>query len=492
MCTPDTSEDAAPRRDVPAGVGPWADERFLADDRARFDGGVDADLHVVAHDDAEFSQARVDLRAAPDHPDRGFVESEVRDLRARTEVASLSEDAVAHIVLMGHVGGRHEDRVLHLAAVPHLGLWPDRRGRPHVAVRADLRAGPDNRRPLDVRSAPHPRAFLDEDLAHEGRPFLHVAMGAALQRGQQGRIRAQEIPRSADIDPFAGEPKSVDVPGGEQRADRVRNLVLATGREHGLVDEREDVLVEDVDPCVDEPRLRIPRLLLETNDPAVVQFDDAEGTRILHLRETHHGTANLAVVSDHGLQRVSRHDDVAVHAEECAVHVAAHAPDRMGRATPFRLLLVRDREPEGIAVSEALPNAMALPADEDRDTGDPRGPDRLERVSEERLSRHREKGLWEVGREGAHPRALTGREDHCLHAAAPFALDRTVEYISFALGSSRDSASTRIFGSVPENRTRAQPSSNWRRHPSGVVTSAPRPRNARSNVRSIDARFDAS
>src|SRR3989304_5872523 len=142
MCPPDTSEDAAPRRDVPAGVGPGADERFLADDRARFDGGVDADLHVVAHNDAEFSQARVDLRAAPDHPDRGFVESEVRDLRARTEVASLSEDAVAHIVLMGHVGGRHEDRFSSRISVAKLSSEDAIMARMQTNSAADLRAGP--------------------------------------------------------------------------------------------------------------------------------------------------------------------------------------------------------------------------------------------------------------------------------------------------------------------------------------------------------------
>src|SRR5438876_11694144 len=84
-------------------------------------------------------------------------------------------------------------------------------------------------------------------------------------------------------------------------------------------------------------------------------------------------------------------------------------------------------------------------------------------------------------REGPHPRALTGREDYGLHAAAPLVLDRTVEYISFALASFRDSANTWIFGSVPEKRTRAQPSSNWSRHPSTVLKSAERPWSEASN-----------
>src|SRR5437879_13633062 len=94
-------------------------------------------------------------------------------------------------------------------------------------------------------------------------------------------------------------------------------------------------------------------------------------------------------------------------------------------------------------------------------------------MSEEWLAGDREKGLGKIGREGSHSGALTGREDHGLHSAAPFALDRTVEYISFALAVSRDSVMRRIFGSVPEKRTSAEPSSNWRRQPATVVNSAP-------------------
>src|SRR5437764_674656 len=89
---------------------------------------------------------------------------------------------------------------------------------------------------------------------------------------------------------------------------------------------------------------------------------------------------------------------------------------------------------------------------------------------------------------GTSAKAMTGREDYGLHAAAPLVLDRTVEYISFALASFRDSANTRIFGSVPEKRTRAQPSSNWSRHPSTVLKSAERPRSEASSRDSTFAR----
>jgi hypothetical protein len=54
---------------------------------------------------------------------------------------------------------------------------------------------------------------------------------------------------------------------------------------------------------------------------------------------------------------------------------------------------------------------MALPSDQDREFMDPRRPQSLERVRQERLSRHREKGFRKIRGEGAHPRALSGRED---------------------------------------------------------------------------------
>src|ERR1700704_5567697 len=127
-----------------------------------------------------------------------------------------------------------------------------------------------------------------------------------------------------------------------------------------------------------------------------------------------------------------------------------------------------------------LPNAMALPSDQDREFWDPRRQQSLEGVGQEGLARDREKGFRKIRGEGAHPRALSGREDYGLHAAAPLALDRTAAYISLALDSVRDSASTRIFGSVPEKRTSAQPSANWSRQPSKVLTSAPRPRSEAS------------
>src|SRR3970282_1184814 len=73
-------------------------------------------------------------------------------------------------------------------------------------------------------------------------------------------------------------------------------------------------------------------------------------------------------------------------------------------------------------------------------------------------------------REGAHPGALAGREHDGLHSA-PWTVERTVPYISFARDASRASATTRIFGSVPENRTSAQPSSKRTRHPSSVSIS---------------------
>src|SRR5207244_7476960 len=147
---------------------------------------------------------------------------------------------------------------------------------------------------------------------------------------------------------------------------------------------------------------------------------------------------------------------------------------------------------ESRAVSATLSRPLRLPAAEDGYLRGARRTQRLQRVSEKWPAGHRKKGLREIGREGTHPGALSGREDHGLHSVAPFALDRTAEYISFALAASRDSAVRRIFDSVPEKRTRAQPSSTWSRHPSTVVTSPPSPRNATSRRGSIVFRLAAS
>src|SRR5881628_128200 len=113
ILTPRTSENPTARRDVPAGVRPRPEERFLPDDGARVDRRVDPDLHVVSHDHAELPESRVDLRSFPDDADQGLIEPEVRDVRSRTEIAPLSEDAVADVVLMGHVSARHQDGILH-------------------------------------------------------------------------------------------------------------------------------------------------------------------------------------------------------------------------------------------------------------------------------------------------------------------------------------------------------------------------------------------
>src|SRR5437764_12233089 len=99
--------------------------------------------------------------STPEHDlHRGLVESEIRDLRARPQVAPLAEDAVADIVLVGHVGGRHEDRVLHLAGVADFRLRPNRGRRSDVAVGADLRIRADDCRAFDVGAPADGRSLL--------------------------------------------------------------------------------------------------------------------------------------------------------------------------------------------------------------------------------------------------------------------------------------------------------------------------------------------
>src|SRR3989442_3923915 len=197
-------------------------------------------------------------------------------------------------------------------------------------------------------------------------------------------------------------------------------------------------------------------------------------------------------MGNHRGERGAGDHHVAVHAEERPGDVGPHAPDRVGAAESLGLFLVRDRETERFAVAKALSDPMALPTDEDGHLRDARGTQRLQRVSEKRLAGQRKEGLRKIGREGTHPGALSGRENHGLHSVAPFALDSTAEYISFALVGSRDSAVRRIFGSVPEKRTSDQPPSNWSRHPSTVLTCPPSARRAASSRDSIALRFDGS
>src|SRR5437879_13081363 len=95
--TPVTSEDPAPRRDVSPRVGPWAEEGLLPDYRARVDRRVDADLHIVPHDDPEFPKSRVDFAPAEPALHGRLVEPKVRPFRSGTAIASLAEGAVAHV-----------------------------------------------------------------------------------------------------------------------------------------------------------------------------------------------------------------------------------------------------------------------------------------------------------------------------------------------------------------------------------------------------------
>ena len=76
-----------------------------------------------------------------------------------------------------------------------------------------------------------------------------------------------------------------------------------------------------------------------------------------------------------------RYDHIAVHAEESAFHVRAHAPDRMSRPQAFALFLVCDGQIQGRPVPEPFPDPMPLPSDQDGELLDPRRAQRLEAVS---------------------------------------------------------------------------------------------------------------
>src|SRR6267378_6523077 len=306
--TPVTSEDPAPGRDVSPRVGPRAEEGLLPDNRPRVNRRVDAHLHVVPHDHAEFSQPGVDFDPAEHDLHGSFVKPEVRHLRARTEIASLAEDTVAHVVLMRHVRGGHQNRVLHLTGVSDLCLRPDGGGRPDVTVRSDLRVGPDNRRAFDVRPSPPGGALLDKDFADQRRAGIHMAVSGSFQRGQQSRVGPQEIPWSPDIDPFGRKAESMHITLRHQEANRVGDLEFASGRLRRRVDEGEDVLVEHVDPRIDQVRFRLPRFFLEGGDLPVLHFHHTEGTGVWDLREGHDRPAHFPMECDQLRERLPRYD----------------------------------------------------------------------------------------------------------------------------------------------------------------------------------------
>ena len=90
-------------------------------------------------------------------------------------------------------------------------------------------------------------------------------------------------------------------------------------------------------------------------------------------------------------------------------------PDRVGRAEPLDLFVIGEFHAERVAAAEVLLHAPPLPSDEHRDLADPRAPQRLDRVREERLAGDREERLREVRGERPHPRPLPRAEDPRLH-----------------------------------------------------------------------------
>src|SRR5437773_376298 len=399
------------------------DERLLPDDRPDVDRRVDPRLHVVPHDHPELPEPGVDHRPPPRHLHVLLVEPEVRDLRPRPQVAPLPEDGVPHVVLMGDVGAVHQDGVLHLARVPDLALPPDRRRGTDEAVRTDLRVPPDERRALDVCTVEDPRTGFDDDLAEELRALRDLAVDPALQPPHQDRVRLEEVPRPADVDPRVREAVREDVAVRHQQPDRVRDLVLATRGLRGAVDEVEDVPGEQVHARVDQVRLRGLRLLLQPDDAVPVELHDPERGGVLDFRHRHHRPRRLTVELEEPLHRLRGEHDVAIHAEEVPGHVLPCHPDRVGGAEPLRLFLIRELHVEGVPAPEVFLHATALPPDEDCELGDPAVPEGLDGVREKRFPRHGEERFREVRGEGAHPRALPGAQDPRLHVA-PVTFDK--------------------------------------------------------------------
>src|SRR5439155_848531 len=97
------------------------------------------------------------------------------------------------------------------------------RPRPEERFLPDDGARVDDGGAFDVGAASDPRARLHEHFTDEGRAAIHIGMVRPLQRGQESRVRTQEIPWPPDIDPLPREAEPVDIARLDQRTDRVRD-----------------------------------------------------------------------------------------------------------------------------------------------------------------------------------------------------------------------------------------------------------------------------
>src|SRR3989442_14125538 len=96
---------------------------------------------------------------------------------------------------------------------------------------------------------------------------------------------------------------------------------------------------------------------------------------------------------------------------------------------PLRLFRVVDADAERVAPAEVLPDALRLPADQDREVLHPAIAQCLDDMSEERFPRHGKEGLRDVRGERPHPRTLHGGEHPRLHESAPFTEANTRSWI---------------------------------------------------------------
>ena len=127
-----------------------------ADDRARVEHAVAADLDEIAQHRAELLDAGLNVLPAVVHDDQPLIRLDIRGDRARAHVGLEAQNAVAHVVVMGRLDVVEQDDVLQLdrvadhavraderrapdeRAVAHLGLGADDAGRAQIGRRHDL------------------------------------------------------------------------------------------------------------------------------------------------------------------------------------------------------------------------------------------------------------------------------------------------------------------------------------------------------------------
>src|SRR3954454_6999544 len=213
---------------------------------------------------------------------------------------------------------------------------------------------------------------------HRRREAARRVVIAGKLGGTQQRRHRPRVGPVALVDPRE-EPTVRDVVVQD-----VGDLELAAPRRREPVDDAERVGPEEVHPDRDQVALRLPRLLLEADHPAVgVELRDTEPLRVRHAVQQRPRTevTRLELARDVGELR-SAQDVVAEDAaERLGADEVTRQADRLRDAVGTGLIAVCQVEAEMRPVAEQLDYVTdALAPDDDEHLADAHPRERLDRV----------------------------------------------------------------------------------------------------------------